>query len=192
MNPPEVLPTAVRVWTSRPVTRGKAKKRKQRQRRYPSEWLVFDIETLNETGQSLMVGVWRVYRDAPGAPAGRTCIEEGLFYPEDLPDTDPDGWATLQQYAASRNADVAPGFPPVLQLRPVSWWLHRRLFEYGFRHAARCTVVGFNLLFDLGGLAQHWAAARGQFTGGWSLAFNGRRRADGRWQDQPGHPRLLV
>jgi len=203
---PDVVPMAVRVWTVRtpppaeaemsedanadPVDEPPARYRK---RRYPAEVLVFDTETLAGAGQELMVGVWRLYRTDPDAPAGQvTCIEEGFFYPDDLPDRDPTGWEALRSYIDSHHADVAPGFGPELQLHPVSWWLDQRLYLYGWRHSNRCDIVGFNLPFDLGALARYWAPARGKHRGGWSLGLWGNFDEDGRWKDDRHRRRLLI
>jgi len=203
---PDVVPMAVRVWTVRTPPPAKAETAQDanadpvdeppawfRKRRYPAEVLVFDTETLNGAGQQLMVGVWRLYRTDPDAPAGQvTCIEEGFFYPDDLPDRDPTGWAALRVYVDSQHADVAPGFGPELQLHPVSWWLDQRLYLYGWRHSNRCDIVGFNLPFDLGALARYWAPARGKHRGGWSLGLWGYFDTDGRWKDARYRRRLLI
>jgi len=146
-----VLPTAVRVWAVRsqdptapadpaPQRRPEPQQRRPK-RRFPAEALVFDTETRDETGQRLLLGVWRLYRDAPDtARSGHTCIEEGFFYPDDLPERDPAGWQQLCDYAANQQANVAPGFPPQLQRRPLSWWLENRLYRYGDQHRNRCAL----------------------------------------------------
>jgi len=200
----DVVPVAVRVWAERTVdppkgddsSDGEAKPkraRSTRKRRYPAEALVFDTETLNETSQQLMVGVWRFYRtDADSPQTGFTCTEEGLFYPDDLPDRDPDGWQELQTYTRSARADVAAGFDPELKLTPVSWWLEERLHRYGDEHRDRCAVVGFNLPFDLGALASYWAPARGDYRGGWSLGLWGTFDDIGKWSDRRYHRRILA
>ena len=198
--PDDVLPTAVRVWTAR-QTDGAASaasptgapQRKKRARRYPSEALVFDTETRSEASQQLLLGVWRFYRDDPdSAILGRTCVEEGFFYPDDLPDRDPDAWKNLQAYAASAVADVAPGHSPRLRLLPLSEWLEERLYRYGYQHRNRCAIVGFNLPFDFGAIASHWSPARKHFRGGWSLGLWGELDEHGGWHDRRYHPRLLL
>jgi hypothetical protein len=60
-------------------------------RRYPFEALVFDTETLVEPAQRLLFGTWRLYSDPHHGEPGVTCVEEGLFHPDDLPEEDPDG-----------------------------------------------------------------------------------------------------
>jgi hypothetical protein len=141
-----------------------------------------------------MVLVWRLYRDRWGGDPGATCIEEGIAYPDDLPERDPRGFQTLREYVDDpRNeAGVAGGFPTRIQLRPLSWWLEKRLFTYGYQHRDRCDVVGFNLSFDLGRLASYWAPARGYYRGGWSLGILGRFDAQGNWRDLRYRRRVLV
>lgn len=198
----DVLPVALRVWAQRTDENepdvghdepGASKRGRRRHRRYPSEELAFDTETLDETSQRLMLGVWRFYRGTPNAAQpGKTCIEEGFFYPDDLPVRDPAGWARLQQYVSTHQAAVAPGFPPALRCVPLSWWLEHRLYRYGFKHRNRCTIVGFNLPFDFGALAAHWAPAGARYRGGWSLGLWGSFDDHGTWHDQLHHPRLLL
>jgi hypothetical protein len=142
--------------------------------------------------QPLRILVWRLYRDRHGADPGTTCIEEGIAYPDELENTASDDHQLLSDYAATRNASVAPGFPVRLELRPLSWWLDERLFRYGFAHADRCDVVGFNLLFDLGRLATYWGRAQGDFRGGFSLGIWGRYTSDGKWKDKKHRQRLRL
>ncbi len=128
----EPIVTAVRVFTTRTRRpRAEPEKPKRRKRRYPFEVLVFDTETTIDPAQNLLVGVWRFYRDDPDGRPGDTCIEEGIFYPDHLPDTDPDGFATLQQFASSRRSDVAAGFDRAegLLLWPESYWNEERLYR---------------------------------------------------------------
>jgi hypothetical protein len=57
--------------------------------------------------------VWRFYRTDPDADAGAmTCVEEGFFYPDELPETNPDGWHQLQRYVEEATADVARASAP--------------------------------------------------------------------------------
>jgi len=184
----------VRVFTTR-VRRPKrtlAPSGEKRKRRYPHEVLVFDTETTLDPAQNLLFGVWRFYRDDPDGQPGITCIEEGIFYPDELPDTDPAGFAILAAYAAEHQAVVAAGFarPDGIPLWPLSKWSERRFLQYGYRHRNRCAIVGFNLLFDFGRLAARWTRGRGNFLGGWSLGFWGRWTGPGRWQGHPKRPRL--
>ena len=87
-------------------------------------------------------------------------MEEGIAYPDDLPERDPDGYATLIEHAPTIEAEVAEGYGGVNNngplVKPVSWWLDKRLLRYGYHHRKQCPVVGFNLPFDLGRLAEYW------------------------------------
>jgi hypothetical protein len=161
-------------------------------RRYPSEALVFDTETLSGPAQNLRILVWRLYRDPPDGNPGTTCIEEGIAYPDGLEQLDPSELALLREYVATHEADTAPGFPSQLRLESVSWWLEKRLHGYGYQHRDRCAVVGFNLLFDLGRLARYWRdGARGN-RGGFSIGFVGTFNPAGKWKDRRFHARLLL
>jgi hypothetical protein len=189
LDGPDRISTAVRVFTTRqdnstPVEEAEPPARRRPRREYPHEALVFDTETLPGPAQQLHFLVWRLYRDPPGHEPGLVCIEEGIAYPDDFPDTVPSDWKLLQHYTAGRQADVAAGFDPTLQLKPLSWWLEKRLHGYAFYHRDRCALVGFNLLFDLGRLASYWTAAKGLYRGGYSLAFDGSFDADGKWHDR--------
>jgi hypothetical protein len=161
-------------------------------RTYPDEALVFDTETLPGPAQKLRVLVWRLYRDRAGDPAAPTCIEEGIAYPDGMATERPADFQLLQEYAAARRADVAPGFWPGLRCEPLSWWLERRLYLYGYGHRDRCTIVGFNLFFDLGRIAQYWAPATGNYRGGYSLGFWGALDRNGKWHDRKHRGRLRV
>jgi hypothetical protein len=163
-------------------------------RRYGQEVLVFDTETLGDPAQRLMVGIWRLYLDPPGAEPGVTCTEEGFFFPDDLPETDPVGYAKLVAYVedSKNRADTAPGFPKRLKLWPLSVWIEKRLWRCGWFHRRWCHVVGYNLPFDLGRVCSHWGPARGYYRGGWSLAFRGRFNARGAWKDRRYSRRLLM
>jgi hypothetical protein len=192
---PSSITTAVRVFTTRPDSappepeKEKVPRRGVR-RRYPHEALVFDTETLPGPAQQLRFLVWRFYRDPVDHEPGLVCIEEGIAYPDDLPEQAPADWQLLQRYAGRARAGVAAGFAPELRLKPVSWWLEKRLHGLAYDHRDRCALVGFNLLFDLGRLAVYWGEAEGRFRGGYSLAFEGSYDANGKWQDRRYRPRV--
>src|SRR4051794_24659017 len=64
--------------------------------RHPQTLLVIDTETTVDAAQALLFGSYRYYRvhwvnDRPDL----TCVEEGLFYDDGLPERDPDGHALL-------------------------------------------------------------------------------------------------
>jgi len=197
-DPCPALSIAVRAYAKRPPrpsfeTANEAdedRPLKRVRRRYPSEALIFDTETLGDPAQQLMVGVWRFYRDRASAEPGRTCVEEGLFYPDELPDRDPNGYAILQRHVDTATADVAPGFSTTLLCEPLSWWLEERFYRYGYSHRNRCLVVAYNLPFDLGRIASEWKPATGRYRGGFSLGIWGAFSPRGKWKDAKFHPRL--
>ena len=195
------LVTAVRVFTVRkPAAKTKKDKKSEKEpqpkpsvlRRYPREALVFDTETLPGPAQNLRILVWRMYRDPPDGTPGATCIEEGIAYPDTLSTDNPTDFKLLTHFVETNQADVLAGFGSTVRLKPLSWWLEQRLFRYGFAHRDRCDVVGFNLLFDLGRLAQYWAPARGDYQGGFSLGFWGHFDATGKWRDRKFRGRLRL
>ena len=153
---PQELNVAVRVWTTRAASQPSGGQAGIEQlevtteapgppikRRYPTEALVFDTETEPGPAQRVRLLVWRLYSDAPGEQPGYHCVEEGIAYPDDLPDRDPDGYAILMAHAPRIEADVAPGMGEAgseggLVIKPLSWWLEDRLYRYGYRHRDRC------------------------------------------------------
>jgi hypothetical protein len=115
--------------------------------------LVFDTETRTDEKQQLTFGSYRFI-------VGDECLEEGLFYADDLAQQNRD---TLQRYAETHRAEARS---PKLIL------LTRRAFLRKFFVAVykgRCLCVGFNLPFDLSRLAFEFTPARGRFAGGFSL-----------------------
>ena len=204
------LSVAVRVWTTRATSQPSGGQAGVEQleviaeapgppikRKYPIETLVFDTETEPGPAQRVRLLVWRLYSDAPGERPGYHCVEEGIAYPDDLSDRDPDGYAILMAHAPRIEADVAPGMGEAgseggLVIKPLSWWLEDRLYRYGYRHRGRCYLVGFNLPFDLGGLAKHWGPATKTFRGGWKLGIWGEHDGKGKWKDARYHPSLYV
>jgi len=172
------IPLQVRHWPGRGAARGPAPARPRRDR---NTYLVFDTETTTDRWQELMVGGWRLVTDG-------AFVEQGLFYPDDLPETDPAGFEVLRSHVAQTVSAVPTGDP--IRLMPLSWWLNERLLRYGYR--TRATVVGHNLPFDLGRIAAHWGASRSRYSGGWTLYLWGHRRDDGRWQTTRYRPDLRI
>lgn len=191
------MPLVVRAFTTRArpgrrrQRRRAARSPRQRRRRYPHEALVTDTECRGEN-HKLDAGGWQLLRDPPNGEPGTTCIEEGLYYADDLPERDATGFAALRRFAETYPAAVAPGYPPRLVLMSKSEWLERRLYRYGYRHRNRCEVVGFRLSYDLGAVATHYGEGRGRFRGGWSLGLWGAYDEAGQWHDRRYHPRLLM
>src|SRR4051812_50175679 len=98
-DPCPALSIAVRAYAKRPPrpsfeTANEAdedRPLKRVRRRYPSEALIFDTETLGDPAQQLMVGVWRFFRGRAPAGARRTRGGEGVFFPAELPPPEPNG-----------------------------------------------------------------------------------------------------
>jgi len=170
-NQPPPLHVAVRVYPEWQVAtkRGDAPKRVRFQTPWkcPDAMLVFDTETRTDAAQRLTFGSYRFI------VAGR-CLEEGLFYGDDLPKKDLEAF---QRYVATHVAEAANK-----QLRLLT----RRQFLAKFYSAAykgRCLIVGFVLPFDLSRIPRDFASARGRFAGGfslgvWSYIKNGREFAN--------------
>jgi hypothetical protein len=123
-------------------------------------------------------------------------VAEGLFYADDLPATDPVGYATLCEYALHAKADVDLLY---LNVEP-DWALHafsRRTFaeqilhRIGYRKRGRrepALIVMFNAPFDWSRLAVAAAEARDDLYGGFSFTV---------WTDRDGNeapfrPRVAI
>jgi hypothetical protein len=191
------LPVAVRAWTER-ATKTSRKARGGRRWRPPEfqHALLFDTETTVDALQGLLFGAFR-YARIDWEPLPRvTVVAEGLIYPDDLADRDPDGLARLQAYAASRKADVDLTYLAVeptweLQLCSRADFADRWLYRVGYPNGNirdPALVVMFNAPFDLSRLAVAAAEARADMYGGFSLIV----WTDDKGNPQPWRPRILV
>jgi len=155
VNPaePTSIPLAIRVYPEPPVEQTR---RPQKQPVRPRYMLVLDTETTTDATQRLLFGSYRFII------LGK-CVEEGLFYPDDL---QPEELSILRDYVATHRADT-------LKKRPLKLLTLREFLKKFYRDAykGRCLVVGFNLPFDLSRLGFHAGAARRDFRGGFSLAI---------------------
>jgi hypothetical protein len=155
----------------------------------PEGVLVFDTETTVDETQRLNFGAWRYLRamwPETGEPR-LCCVEEGLFYSDDLPERDPRGYRTLCAYAERERPQVDRGewdaawhLPLVPAREFTEEVLHRTA------HRARCWVVGFNLPFDLSRLATAVSTSQQYLAGGFSLVLidyekDGERR-ENQWR----------
>ncbi len=163
---PDSSPIAIRVYPAQPKSEKRSRSRKPW--KCPDAMLVFDTETRTDATQRLTFGSYRFI------VAGR-CLEEGLFFGDDLPAKDR---RILENYANTHKAEAVNR-----KLRLQT----RREFVNKFHGAAykgRCLVVGFNLPFDLSRIARDFTSARGRFAGGFSLGVwsyrdkRGRERAN--------------
>ena len=172
----EPLPLAVRVYPA-PAASRRAPDRRVWPR--PDLVLVFDTETRTDASQRLTFGSYRCFI------RGR-CMEEGLFYADDLPDAD---LAVLTRYVRTHAAEVDDEGVRRLQL------LTRREFVdklYEVAYQARGLLVGFNLPFDLSRVAVNVVPARDRFAGGFALELWAYRGADARSRANPHRPRVGI
>jgi len=126
--------------------------------RTPSAMLVFDTETRTDASQRLTLGSYRFYKE------GR-CLEEGLFFGDDLPTKDR---RILERYVAKHQTDVQGENRRRLLILSRNQFL-KKLYQAAYK--GRCLLVGFNLPFDLSRIAFNSGAARGRFAGGFSLGL---------------------
>jgi hypothetical protein len=68
--------------------------------------LVLDTETTTDARQALTIGAFRFCRDIGER---YVCIEEGLFYADEIEDFQSDGLAILRHYASKRAAETPNG-----------------------------------------------------------------------------------
>lgn len=186
--PPDFLRTAIRVYPTR--TADQRPKRARRSKRAgpvgaPNRAIVFDCETTVDTTQQLNFGAWRYYIDGHDTIPGTCCVEEGIFFADDLPDRDPDGYRLFCDYARTHEADVAPGHSTRLRLLTRKQFVEQVLYKRGYKLQA--DIVGFNLPFDLTRLATHAAPARGRNRGGISLQLWNYRGGE-----HPFRPRIVI
>lgn len=153
---PILLPLALRVYPQAANSLRNPKSRKKW--RLPKAMLVFDTETRTDATQSLTFGSYRFLVE------GR-CLEEGLFYGDDLPASDR---RILEKYSATHLPETVSEGVRELKLLTRSQFVDRL---YTAVYKGRCLLVGFNLPFDLSRIACDFAAARRQFVGGFSLGL---------------------
>lgn len=154
--------------------------------KWPKEILVIDTETTIDTAQRLNFGGYR--RCKLGA-AGYECVEEGLFYADDL---DGSGQSVLDQFVMDTknipHLDVKM-FPPQIRL---NLYRRREFVERVFWKTIRNggMVVAFNLSFDLSRLAVRSCTAD---DGGWSLVLSLRKSSKtGQIEPNPERPRVII
>jgi hypothetical protein len=164
------------------------RKRRKAKPWVPQALLVFDLETSTDERQALIFGFWRYFRlRVVGGHVYLTCVEEGIVYADELPDTDPAGFVLLQEYGLLQRAETdtltldASGS---LRLLSRAEFVCQVLVPaLGNPNAAVC---GFNLAYDLSRLAlvaeRTNRRRRNQpdmFEGGFSLGLESYRDAKG-------------
>ena len=201
----DALDIAVRA-LAQPAAHKSARKARRRKpsghaARFPDAALIFDTETSSDELQRLNFGVWRYCRvHVIDGEVSFDCVAEGIFYADDLPDRDPDGYRTLVDYARNRSAWVdlaAVDASRVLAIEPLSRWLERVLWRAAFK--LRAAVVCFNSPFDLSRIA--WQAGETRtykpkertdaFEGGFSFAVWSYER-DGDRVESRYRPRVAI
>ena len=115
---PSVLPVALRAWIARTAERKKGPYQPP-VLPWPESALILDVETTTDATQRLLFGSYRVGNF--GDHGEFECLEEGLIYADDLPDTILPGWAVLQEYASTQatghHQPASPGLAPLLAPR---------------------------------------------------------------------------
>jgi hypothetical protein len=142
--------------------------------------LIIDVETRTDYTQRLTFGSYRYFRDG-------SCLEEGLFYADDLPEPEV---RVLLEYARRRPADTDTGVPIALRVYPFTQFVHTVFYRAAYK--ARCLVVGYNLPFDLSRLA--WAVGTAKtvpFTGGFSFIVWTYTK-DGQSHENSFRPRIVI
>jgi hypothetical protein len=155
---PDPLKLAIRVYPEPPSD--DRKRKKLRFWRRPHQMFVFDAECKIDTAQALTFGSYRYFEH-------NVCLEEGLFFGDDLPRADR---AKLEAYVKTHAAatDWRRGVPELRLLSRREFL--EKLYDAGFD--GRGLIVGFNLPFDLSRVAVDFGDAKDKrFAGGFSLAL---------------------
>jgi hypothetical protein len=145
----------------------------------PKAMLVFDTETRTDATQRLTFGSYRFFLE------GR-CLEEGLFYGDDLPAEDR---RLLEEYVRTHGAETVSEGDRNLKLLTRSQFVEK-LFVGAYK--GRCLLVGFNLPFDLSRISCDFTAARGRFAGGFSLGLWSYTDKEGRERSDHFRPRIGI
>jgi hypothetical protein len=165
----------------------------------PRQLLILDTETTTDETQKLNFGVWRYCRvNYEESGVSLTCLSEGLFYANELPQRDRTGYLALRAYAATHDAAVDHAQRDAarpLRLEPLDQWLKRVFWRVAYK--LRGCVVCFNLPFDLSRLAwrvgetRNRSHTRDPFADGFSFALWSFER-DGRRVESRHRPRVVI
>jgi hypothetical protein len=129
-----------------------------------------------------MFGCWQYCRvDASGS----SVVDEGIFYPDDLEQSDPEGFTVLCRYVEEH---VGVHGRPLRQLSRSDFV--EKVF-YKAAYHLRAQVVGFNLPFDLSHVAIEVTEARGFNLGGFSFILS-RGKDESRFLERRHRPRVTV
>ena len=156
--------------------------------KWPAYVLTFDTETTTDTAQSFLFGSYRYCR---WNSTDLQCVQEGIFFDDELPKNDPTRFTILKRYVEDHPANVSAGSRSKLRLLSKRDFLEKVFWHAAYR--ARCLVVGFNLPFDLSRLAFSCGEARGKYRGGFSLKlFDYLDERTGKHRDNPNRPRIRI
>src|SRR5216684_3277407 len=179
------LPIVLRAYTERQTKpTPNPKIRRQPEPKWPNVVLLLDTETTTDPTQRLLFGSYRYCRWKDRL---LQCVEEGIFYADELPESSPDGFACLQRYVREHQADVIRGARQGFLLVSRHDFVTQKFLPAAYE--GRALVVGFNLHFDLARLAIDWKAARKLYEGEFSLPLCEYQK-DGVKQENLFKPRL--
>ena len=184
--PPWEVEASVRAWTGgyTPPRPGRVF--------LPSAYaLVLDTETGIDAAQHLTFGCWQFYDTTD--PDKWICLQEGLFYADDLAGRDPEGLAILDHYARTRRPNVDANRYDAqnnLHLLSRSQFVEHILYRAIVK--AHATVIGFNLPFDVSRLAMTAGAARKLEPGAFTLSLWRHTDAQGREAHNRYRPAIIV
>src|SRR5438552_3173425 len=183
--PTDTLPVMYRAYVQRvPPATPMAKKRQALG--WPETVLVVDTETTTDPTQRLLYGSWRFGHW--GEHGTFVCLEEGLFYDDALPVTNPVAWQCLQDYVRSHLAYTLNRRRRELLLLSRREFVNERLWK---AMEGGALIVGYNLPFDLTRLAIGAGPARNpMFRGGFSIALFEYQDASGTWRENSYRPRF--
>jgi hypothetical protein len=139
--------------------------------KWPETALVIDCETTTDERQALTFGAYRYCRLENGV---YTCVEEGLFFADDLGHNSK-SISILQTYPGARRAETPDGFPSKIMLLSRSEFIKQVFWPAVLN--SKALVIAFNLPFDLTRLALDCRRARRR-NEGWSLVMSQDRHPE--------------
>jgi hypothetical protein len=158
--------------------------------------LVYDTETTIDRYQSLLVGSYLLCGiDWSSAGPRVVPLEEGLFIPDDLKQTDPAGYRKVHRYVrrhrkAPRVDPEHPDAGAYLRLLTRREFCELR-YQVGYRLGG--LIVCLNQPFDESRIAVDWTTSRSRgFERGFSLIHHTYQDADGRPRESLHRPRTIL
>jgi hypothetical protein len=133
------------------------------QERFAPHALMVDTETRLNLRQNLMLGFYRFCEFQNGL---YVCLEEGIFYADDL---DESQITTLREFLRSHGAETIDGCSKRLRLYSRSQFVEKVFFP---ACSAGAIVCAYNLPFDLSRLAAEYRVARRAGGRGWSFVLS--------------------